>query len=193
MYCTIYDDSSSARTNRSTSESESLITTASTSSSIISSSTSNQTMALYPPILIPTELSSFNLGNAIKLTIPGPSSTTAITHLSAPIEQNIQSKQIMTINYNQPRRTESKQSPVNNIVSINDNSEKFSIFATDASVAALSTASNIATTSLPQRICTSADPPPLAFFPKNCKRSQKPIIFSATEPPPLVPIQKFVN
>lgn len=34
-----------------------------------------------------------------------------------------------------------------------------------------------------------SEPPPLAFFPKN-GNIQKPIIFSTTEPPPLVPIQR---
>lgn len=37
---------------------------------------------------------------------------------------------------------------------------------------------------------TSSDPPPLAFYPKNNGRHAKPIIFSSTEPPPLVPIAK---
>jgi len=36
----------------------------------------------------------------------------------------------------------------------------------------------------------TTDPPPLAFFPKTAKGFQKPIIFSSTEPPPLVPIRK---
>lgn len=36
-----------------------------------------------------------------------------------------------------------------------------------------------------------SEPPPLAFFPKNRGNSQTPIIFSATEPPPLVPIARF--
>lgn len=35
-----------------------------------------------------------------------------------------------------------------------------------------------------------SEPPPLAFYPKNRNKLQKPIIFSATEPPPLVPITK---
>lgn len=35
---------------------------------------------------------------------------------------------------------------------------------------------------------TKSEPPPLAFYPKNRGKSQQPIIFSATEPPPLVPI-----
>lgn len=35
-----------------------------------------------------------------------------------------------------------------------------------------------------------SEPPPLAFFPKNRGQIQKPIIFSATEPPPLVPIRR---
>lgn len=35
----------------------------------------------------------------------------------------------------------------------------------------------------------SSNPPPLAFFPKIAKSRQKPILFSSTEPPPLVPIQ----
>lgn len=35
-----------------------------------------------------------------------------------------------------------------------------------------------------------SEPPPLAFFPKNRGKTQTPIIFSATEPPPLVPIAR---
>lgn len=33
-----------------------------------------------------------------------------------------------------------------------------------------------------------SEPPPLAFYPKRFGQPQKPIIFSATQPPPLVPI-----
>lgn len=36
-----------------------------------------------------------------------------------------------------------------------------------------------------------SEPPPLAFYPKNRRNIQTPIIFSATEPPPLVPIARF--
>lgn len=36
-----------------------------------------------------------------------------------------------------------------------------------------------------------SEPPPLAYYPKNSK-SQKPIIFSSTQPPPLVPIVRNV-
>lgn len=39
-------------------------------------------------------------------------------------------------------------------------------------------------------IVNKSEPPPLAFFPKNRGQTQKPIIFSATEPPPLVPITR---
>lgn len=35
-----------------------------------------------------------------------------------------------------------------------------------------------------------SEPPPLAFYPKNRGNLQTPIIFSATEPPPLVPIAR---
>lgn len=35
-----------------------------------------------------------------------------------------------------------------------------------------------------------SEPPPLAFYPKNRGKTQRPIIFSATEPPPLVPITR---
>lgn len=34
------------------------------------------------------------------------------------------------------------------------------------------------------------EPPPLAFFPKSRNTTHNPIIFSATEPPPLVPIKR---
>ena len=34
-----------------------------------------------------------------------------------------------------------------------------------------------------------SEPPPLAFFPKN-GNIKKPIMFSATQPPPLVPIAR---
>lgn len=37
---------------------------------------------------------------------------------------------------------------------------------------------------------TKSEPPPLAFYPKNRGKTQKPIMFSATEPPPLVPIAR---
>lgn len=37
---------------------------------------------------------------------------------------------------------------------------------------------------------SSSDPPPLAFYPKNQRDQHKAIIFSATQPPPLVPIQR---
>lgn len=37
-------------------------------------------------------------------------------------------------------------------------------------------------------MANTRDPPPLAFYPKIKGQPQKPIIFSATEPPPLVPI-----
>lgn len=37
---------------------------------------------------------------------------------------------------------------------------------------------------------TSSDPPPLAFYPKTNGKQVKPIIFSSTEPPPLVPIAR---
>lgn len=40
------------------------------------------------------------------------------------------------------------------------------------------------------KIKKSSDPPPLAFFPRSKGKPQKPIIFSATEPPPLVPIAR---
>lgn len=39
-----------------------------------------------------------------------------------------------------------------------------------------------------ERTKNKSDPPPLAFYPRNNGKSQTPIIFSATEPPPLVPI-----
>lgn len=42
-------------------------------------------------------------------------------------------------------------------------------------------------------LIVSSDPPPLAFFPKAAKICQKPILFSSTEPPPLVPIQYKVK
>lgn len=35
-----------------------------------------------------------------------------------------------------------------------------------------------------------SDPPPLAFYPKNNGKIQKPIIISATQPPPLIPIER---
>lgn len=35
-----------------------------------------------------------------------------------------------------------------------------------------------------------SEPPPLAFYPKNRGKTQQPIIFSATQPPPLVPIAR---
>lgn len=37
---------------------------------------------------------------------------------------------------------------------------------------------------------SSSDPPPLAFYPKYQRNPQKAIIFSASQPPPLVPIQR---
>lgn len=42
----------------------------------------------------------------------------------------------------------------------------------------------------PIEITTKSEPPPLAFYPKNRTKLQQPIIFSATEPPPLVPITR---
>ncbi|XP_031628164.1 uncharacterized protein LOC116343963 [Contarinia nasturtii] len=39
-------------------------------------------------------------------------------------------------------------------------------------------------------IVNRSEPPPLAFFPKSRGTAHKPIIFSATEPPPLVPIAR---
>lgn len=36
-----------------------------------------------------------------------------------------------------------------------------------------------------------SEPPPLAFYPKNRGNLRTPIIFSATEPPPLVPIARY--
>lgn len=47
---------------------------------------------------------------------------------------------------------------------------------------------NAATATCPTNIST--DPPPLAFYPKHRRDSHKAIIFSATQPPPLVPIQR---
>lgn len=38
-----------------------------------------------------------------------------------------------------------------------------------------------------------SDPPPLAFFPKANGKTQRPIIISATQPPPLVPIDRRVR
>lgn len=35
-----------------------------------------------------------------------------------------------------------------------------------------------------------SDPPPLAFYPKTNGKIQKPIIISATQPPPLIPIDR---
>lgn len=37
---------------------------------------------------------------------------------------------------------------------------------------------------------SGSDPPPLAFYPKNQRDQHKAIMFSATQPPPLVPIQR---
>lgn len=48
----------------------------------------------------------------------------------------------------------------------------------------------IASRSTAANVVNKSEPPPLAFYPKNRDKSQKPIIFSATEPPPLVPITR---
>lgn len=42
----------------------------------------------------------------------------------------------------------------------------------------------------PSQPVFSSEPPPLAFFPKYQRTSAQPIIFSSTEPPPLVPIER---
>lgn len=49
---------------------------------------------------------------------------------------------------------------------------------------------SIKTSKPTKELKSSTGPPPLAFFPKTAKGLQKPIIFSTTEPPPLVPIRK---
>lgn len=42
-----------------------------------------------------------------------------------------------------------------------------------------------------EKTVNKSEPPPLAFYPKNRgKQTQQPIMFSATEPPPLVPITR---
>lgn len=170
IHCSGYDSKFNVKTsNDNTVTVSSSCSTQSSSSDAANSTPCTVSVSSPAPtssIVIPT--AKLKLGSTIQLTIPTtpPSlSTISNNRIISSNEQSIQMQQ-----------SEVKRIPISATSIPKDNIKKYSLITA------------ITSKNQPHEL-KSDDPPPLAFYPKNLKR--KPIFFSATEPPPLVPIQKF--